>query len=74
MVLSTMMFSMLLCSVSISNWLKAFPLWTGFTLNNCIHQILAARYGESDMTIDFDNFVSCVMRLEMMFSKIALLS
>ncbi|XP_076831130.1 calpain 2, (m/II) large subunit a [Brachyhypopomus gauderio] len=39
----------------------------GFTLNNNIHQILAARYGEDDMTIDFDNFVSCVIRMEMMF-------
>uniref|UniRef100_A0A8B9JWQ1 Calpain-2 catalytic subunit-like n=1 Tax=Astyanax mexicanus TaxID=7994 RepID=A0A8B9JWQ1_ASTMX len=39
----------------------------GFTLNNTIHQLLAARYGEGDMTIDFDNFVACVMRLEMMF-------
>ncbi|KTF80691.1 hypothetical protein cypCar_00043534 [Cyprinus carpio] len=40
---------------------------TGFSLNDCIHQILAARYGDADMKIDFDNFVSCVMRLEMMF-------
>ncbi|KAL7877032.1 hypothetical protein SRHO_G00036750 [Serrasalmus rhombeus] len=39
----------------------------GFTLNNTIHQLLAARYGETDMTIDFDNFVACVTRLEMMF-------
>ncbi|NP_001013519.1 calpain 2, (m/II) large subunit a [Danio rerio] len=39
----------------------------GFSLNDCIHQSLAARYGDADMTIDFDNFVSCVMRLEMMF-------
>uniref|UniRef100_A0A8C1ENV4 Calpain 2, (m/II) large subunit a n=1 Tax=Cyprinus carpio carpio TaxID=630221 RepID=A0A8C1ENV4_CYPCA len=41
----------------------------GFSLNDCIHQNLAARYGDADMKIDFDNFVSCVMRLEMMFSK-----
>uniref|UniRef100_A0A672R6B5 calpain-2 n=1 Tax=Sinocyclocheilus grahami TaxID=75366 RepID=A0A672R6B5_SINGR len=39
----------------------------GFSLNDCIHQNLAARYGDADMKIDFDNFVSCVMRLEMMF-------
>uniref|UniRef100_A0A4W4ESV0 Calpain 2, (m/II) large subunit b n=1 Tax=Electrophorus electricus TaxID=8005 RepID=A0A4W4ESV0_ELEEL len=39
----------------------------GFTLNNSIHQILAVRYGADDITIDFDNFVSCVIRLEMMF-------
>lgn len=40
---------------------------TGFSLNDSIHQLLAARFGEADMTIDFDNFVACVMRLEMMF-------
>lgn len=39
----------------------------GFSLNDSIHQLLAARYGEADMTIDFDNFVACLMRLEMMF-------
>ncbi|XP_070297532.1 calpain-2 catalytic subunit-like [Salvelinus sp. IW2-2015] len=39
----------------------------GFSLNNAIHQMLVVRYGEADMTIDFDNFVGCIMRLEMMF-------
>ncbi|KAJ8392427.1 hypothetical protein AAFF_G00075520 [Aldrovandia affinis] len=39
----------------------------GFTLNNSIYQILVARYAEEDMTMDFDNFVACLMRLEMMF-------
>ncbi|KAL1249305.1 hypothetical protein QQF64_020310 [Cirrhinus molitorella] len=46
----------------------------GFSLNDCIHQILAARYGDADMKIDFDNFVSCVMRLEMMFRIVAQIS
>uniref|UniRef100_A0A674DKC5 Calpain 2, (m/II) large subunit b n=1 Tax=Salmo trutta TaxID=8032 RepID=A0A674DKC5_SALTR len=40
---------------------------SGFTLNNGIYQILVARYAEPDMTIDFDNFVACLMRLDMMF-------
>uniref|UniRef100_A0A672GPY3 Calpain-2 catalytic subunit-like n=1 Tax=Salarias fasciatus TaxID=181472 RepID=A0A672GPY3_SALFA len=39
----------------------------GFTLNNTIYQLLVARYSDPDMTIDFDNFVCCLMRLEMMF-------
>lgn len=59
--------------LSLSNVLLSSYTKTGFTLNNSIHQLLAARYGETDMTIDFDNFVACVMRLEMMFSKLALL-
>uniref|UniRef100_A0A8C1EXJ0 Calpain 2, (m/II) large subunit b n=2 Tax=Cyprinus carpio TaxID=7962 RepID=A0A8C1EXJ0_CYPCA len=41
----------------------------GFTLNNTIFQLLVARYAETDMTLDFDNFVACLMRLEMMFRK-----
>lgn len=41
----------------------------GFTLNNTIYQLLVARYSDPDMTIDFDNFVGCLMRLEIMFSE-----
>uniref|UniRef100_A0A673BNX2 Calpain-2 catalytic subunit-like n=1 Tax=Sphaeramia orbicularis TaxID=375764 RepID=A0A673BNX2_9TELE len=40
-----------------------------FTLNNTIYQLLVARYSDTDMTIDFDNFVACLIRLEMMFSE-----
>ncbi|KAG7485787.1 calpain-2 catalytic subunit-like [Solea senegalensis] len=39
----------------------------GFSLNNPLNQILVARYSEADLTIDFDNFVSCLIRLETMF-------
>ena len=40
---------------------------SGFSLNNPLHQVLVARYSEQDLTIDFDNFVSCLVRLETMF-------
>uniref|UniRef100_A0A671TFT6 Calpain-2 catalytic subunit n=1 Tax=Sparus aurata TaxID=8175 RepID=A0A671TFT6_SPAAU len=40
----------------------------GFSLNNALHQVLVARYSESDLTIDFDNFVGCLVRLETMFN------
>ncbi|XP_078022696.1 calpain-2 catalytic subunit-like [Epinephelus lanceolatus] len=40
----------------------------GFSLNNPLHQVLVARYSEPDLTIDFDNFVSCLVRLENMFN------
>ncbi|KAG7232679.1 hypothetical protein INR49_008233 [Caranx melampygus] len=39
----------------------------GFKLNNPLHQVLVARYSEPDLTIDFDNFVGCLVRLETMF-------
>uniref|UniRef100_A0A665VVT3 Calpain-2 catalytic subunit n=1 Tax=Echeneis naucrates TaxID=173247 RepID=A0A665VVT3_ECHNA len=41
----------------------------GFSLNNSLHQIIVARYSEPDLTIDFDNFVSCLVRLESLFSE-----
>uniref|UniRef100_A0A3B3YXM5 Calpain 2, (m/II) large subunit b n=1 Tax=Poecilia mexicana TaxID=48701 RepID=A0A3B3YXM5_9TELE len=43
----------------------------GFSLNNTIYQQLVARYSDPDMTIDFDNFVACLMRLEMMFKPVS---
>ncbi|KAK1171682.1 calpain-2 catalytic subunit-like [Acipenser oxyrinchus oxyrinchus] len=39
----------------------------GFTLNNVLLQSVVARYSEADLTIDFDNFVGCLVRLETMF-------
>lgn len=39
----------------------------GFCLNNTLFQLMVVRYAEKDMTLLFDNFVSCLMRLEMMF-------
>ncbi|KAM9847665.1 calpain-2 catalytic subunit-like [Aulostomus maculatus] len=39
----------------------------GFSLNNPLHQIILARYSESSLTIDFDNFVCCLIRLESLF-------
>ncbi|XP_064412644.1 calpain-1 catalytic subunit [Latimeria chalumnae] len=39
----------------------------GFKLNNKLNQVLVARYADMDMTIDFDNFVCCLVKLETMF-------
>ncbi|XP_019726003.1 calpain-2 catalytic subunit-like [Hippocampus comes] len=40
----------------------------GFSLNNALHQIIVARYREPSYTIDFDNFVCCLIRLESLFN------
>lgn len=40
----------------------------GFSLNNPLHQIIVARYSQ-DLQIDFDNFVCCLIRLELLFSE-----
>uniref|UniRef100_A0A8C4YAI9 Calpain 8 n=1 Tax=Gopherus evgoodei TaxID=1825980 RepID=A0A8C4YAI9_9SAUR len=44
----------------------------GFTLNNKVQNIIALRYACSKMTIDFDGFVACMIRLETLFSKFLL--
>uniref|UniRef100_A0A4W3GCG6 Calpain-2 catalytic subunit n=1 Tax=Callorhinchus milii TaxID=7868 RepID=A0A4W3GCG6_CALMI len=42
----------------------------GFHLNNKLCQIIVSRYYDSDdLTLDFDNFVSCLVRLELVFSN-----
>uniref|UniRef100_A0A4W6D9F2 Calpain-1 catalytic subunit n=1 Tax=Lates calcarifer TaxID=8187 RepID=A0A4W6D9F2_LATCA len=47
-------------------------LWTdspcpGFKLTNQLFQLIILRYTEADMAVDFDNFVTCLVRLETMF-------
>ncbi|KAG8443813.1 hypothetical protein GDO86_009121 [Hymenochirus boettgeri] len=39
----------------------------GFKLNSTIHELLVARFADENHTIDFDNFVRCLLRLEIMF-------
>uniref|UniRef100_A0A8C1DFU5 Calpain-2 catalytic subunit n=1 Tax=Cyprinus carpio carpio TaxID=630221 RepID=A0A8C1DFU5_CYPCA len=45
----------------------------GFSLNNTLHQIMVSRYSDSNLTIDFDNFVACIVRLESMFKTFKML-
>ncbi|TDG99655.1 hypothetical protein EPR50_G00196020 [Perca flavescens] len=39
----------------------------GFKLTNHLFQLIILRYTEADLTLDFDNFVTCLVRLETMF-------
>uniref|UniRef100_A0A8C9XNJ3 Calpain 1 n=1 Tax=Sander lucioperca TaxID=283035 RepID=A0A8C9XNJ3_SANLU len=38
-----------------------------FKLTNQLFQLIILRYTEDDMSLDFDNFVTCLVRLETMF-------
>uniref|UniRef100_A0A3B4U0S6 Calpain-1 catalytic subunit n=1 Tax=Seriola dumerili TaxID=41447 RepID=A0A3B4U0S6_SERDU len=40
----------------------------GFKLTNHLFQLIILRYTEDDMAVDFDNFVTCLVRLETMFT------
>ncbi|TSL04318.1 Calpain-1 catalytic subunit [Bagarius yarrelli] len=39
----------------------------GFKLTNHIFQLIILRYAKPDMNVDFDSFVTCLIRLESMF-------
>ncbi|XP_019405074.1 PREDICTED: calpain-8 [Crocodylus porosus] len=45
----------------------------GFTLNDKVQQIIVGRYASSNLTIDFDGFVACMIRLETLFKMFQLL-
>lgn len=47
---------------------------SGFKLTNSLFQLLILRYTEADMSVDFDNFVTCLVRLETMYSEWTLLN
>uniref|UniRef100_A0A8C7DC88 Calpain-3 n=1 Tax=Oncorhynchus kisutch TaxID=8019 RepID=A0A8C7DC88_ONCKI len=40
---------------------------SGFRLNNQLYDIITMRYANEGMNIDFDSFISCLVRLEAMF-------
>ncbi|XP_058271465.1 calpain-1 catalytic subunit [Hemibagrus wyckioides] len=43
----------------------------GFKLSNHIFQLIILRYTKPDMNVDFDSFVTCLVRLESMFKTFA---
>lgn len=50
----------------------SFPI-TGFHLNNQLYDIIAMRYADEHLNINFDSYICCFVRLEGMFSKCILL-
>uniref|UniRef100_A0A8C1JPA1 Calpain 8 n=1 Tax=Cyprinus carpio TaxID=7962 RepID=A0A8C1JPA1_CYPCA len=43
---------------------------TGFQLNNEVLEVIISRYANQQYAIDFDCFVGCLIRLEMLFSNV----
>ncbi|XP_029448961.1 calpain-2 catalytic subunit [Rhinatrema bivittatum] len=39
----------------------------GFKLTSNLFQLIVARFADEDLNVDFDNFVKCLIRLEIMF-------
>lgn len=53
----------------VPDFLVFFCALPGFKLNNQLFQLIILRYTEDDMSVDFDNFVTCLVRLETMHSE-----
>lgn len=49
--------------------IHVLPMPSGFTLNDQVQHSIVIRYACSKLTIDFDGFVACMIRLETLFSK-----
>uniref|UniRef100_A0A8C9T5P1 Calpain-1 catalytic subunit n=1 Tax=Scleropages formosus TaxID=113540 RepID=A0A8C9T5P1_SCLFO len=45
----------------------------GFKLTNHLFQLIILRYAKPDLNVDFDSFVTCLIRLETMFSECSLM-
>ncbi|XP_072345514.1 calpain-1 catalytic subunit-like [Scyliorhinus torazame] len=45
----------------------------GFKLNNRMHNLLITRYAEEDLSVNFDNFICCLIRLESMYRAFVML-
>ena len=41
----------------------------GFQVNSDVIQVIVSRYANAEYAIDFDCFVGCLIRLEMLYSE-----
>lgn len=50
-----------------SSQLRGALQTAGFQLNEQLHQMIVRRYADEDGSMDFNNFISCLVRLDAMF-------
>lgn len=48
--------------------LSLFLSIAGFHVNSAVLQAIVSRYADAQYAIDFDSFVGCLIKLEMLFS------
>ncbi|XP_030212189.1 calpain-3 isoform X4 [Gadus morhua] len=52
---------------AVNDAVMCFVSRPGYRLNNQLYDIITMRYANESMNIDFDSFISCLVRLEAMF-------
>lgn len=51
------------------DFIIVFIIVAGFQLNSEVLQLIVSRYANSEYSMDFDCFMGCLIRLEMLFSE-----
>uniref|UniRef100_A0A3B4BH08 Uncharacterized protein n=1 Tax=Periophthalmus magnuspinnatus TaxID=409849 RepID=A0A3B4BH08_9GOBI len=52
-----------------SHEMRDAAIEAGFQVNSAVLQVIVSRYADAQFAIDFDSFVGCLIKLEMLFSK-----
>uniref|UniRef100_A0A4W6BUG5 Calpain 8 n=1 Tax=Lates calcarifer TaxID=8187 RepID=A0A4W6BUG5_LATCA len=52
-----------------SHEMRGAAMEAGFQVNSAVLQAIVSRYADAQYAIDFDSFVGCLIKMEMLFSK-----
>ena len=51
-------------------YIPVIYILTGFQLSNATLTVVATRYSDKDGFVDFDDFVTCIVKLKTMFGRL----